>query len=242
MKIKLRRRDATTLIELIIVLVMMGLFIMMVFNMFSVTFDAYTFNREMSAKLYAQTNVDNFFEMFERELMYAGSMGGVIKKLDDDVFDPNNSINIEQSTITLQYGLAEQLILTKKDKTNYDKINPQPVSSYDLTYFPLYKASVPDNLANRWALVYDDINNVDISSATVLEINSIAKTDVEVTTSEGNKSATLFEIDPADVSITDPATYISILLNEKAFDSLDTKEILLQTGDTKKWRGEMVYK
>ena len=65
---KMRRRKATTLIELIVVLVMMGFFIMMVFNMFNVTYDAYQFNRELAAKSYAQANVDNFFEILEKNL------------------------------------------------------------------------------------------------------------------------------------------------------------------------------
>src|SRR6056297_3139762 len=115
MKKRMRRRTATTLIELVVVLVMMSLFIYIVFNVFNVTYDAYNFNREFAAKMYAQTNVDNFFEIFEKELMYAGSMGNVIEELSvfaNDGISENptitNSVNTKSATIITQYALAEQ--------------------------------------------------------------------------------------------------------------------------------------
>lgn len=231
-------RNATTLIELIVVLVMMGFFIMMVFNMFNVTYDAYQFNRELAAKTYAQANVDSFFEILERELMYSGSMGGVIKKLSE--FLNQESITVEQSTITVRYALAEQLILTKKDKNDYIHISPPLSSSTDLTFFPLYRATIPTSLSDRWALAYDDVSN--ITSATLFLVDSITQSDVVVTVSATEtENLKMFVITPESSTVSDPATYVSILLHEKAFDSLNTKnKIKLANGND--WTGEMIYK
>ena len=232
-------RNATTLIELIVVLVMMGFFIMMVFNMFNVTYDAYQFNRELAAKTYAQANVDSFFEILERELMYSGSMGGVIKKLNDSEFLNQESITVEQSTITVRYALAEQLILTKKDKQYYGNIDAE-LSATDLSYFPLYRATIPDSLSDRWALAYDDVSN--ITSATLFLVDSITQSDVVVTVSATEtENLKMFVITPESSTVSDPATYVSILLHEKAFDSLNTKnKIKLANGND--WTGEMIYK
>jgi len=227
MRKKLKRRVATTLIELIVVLVMMGFFIMMVFNMFNVTYDAYNFNRELAAKTYAQANVDNFFEMLEKELMYAGSMGKVIKKLDG--FDPNKSINIEESTITVQYALAEQIILTKKDKDKYPNI--ESTYSTETTFFPLYPANIPGSLTNRWVLTYDDIQTTQVASLLFTEISTS-------TVTIKNASGTFIMFTTSST----PATYVSLLLREKAYDSLSSTQILLQPTDTEKWAGEMIYK
>lgn len=233
MRKKTSRRKAMTLIELLVVLVLLALFIYMAFHLFSVTFDIYNFNRKMAAQMYAQVNADNFFEMFERELMYAGSMGSVINKLDGF---KDESIIIEDATVTVQYALGEQLILTKKDKASYGRITPKP-ANFEFTYFPLYPAGLPDSLDNRWSLAYDDIATT--SDVTVLEISSINNSDVDVSTSQGPKTARMFEIVPADPGVTNPATYVSILLDEKAFDSLGDLKIRL--GDSKEWAGEMIY-
>src|SRR6056297_1864170 len=117
MKKRMRRRTATTLIELVVVLVMMSLFIYIVFNVFNVTYDAYNFNREFAAKMYAQTNVDNFFEIFEKELMYAGSMNVIIEGLPGMSMEGTDSMDIQRdtdsATVTTRYALAEKIILTK---------------------------------------------------------------------------------------------------------------------------------
>jgi len=234
------RRKATTLIELIVVLVMMGFFIMMVFNMFNVTYDAYQFNRELAAKTYAQANVDNFFEIFERELMYAGSLGAVIKKINDSDFLNQDAITVEASTITVRYALAEQLILTKKDKEYYKHISPPLSSSTDLTFFPLYRATIPTSLSDRWVLAYDEVSS--ITNATLFLVDSIAQSDVNVTVSASEtESLKMFVITPDNPAISNPATYVSLLLHEKSFDSLNTKRaITLDNGAT--WTGEMIYK
>jgi len=244
MQRKLSRRKATTLIELIVVLVMMGFFIMMVFNMFNVTYDAYQFNRELAAKTYAQANVDNFFEIFERELMYAGSLGAVIKKINDSDFLNQDAITVEtsteQSTITVRYALAEQLILTKKDKEYYKHISPPLSSSTDLTFFPLYRATIPTSLSDRWALAYDEVSPV--SNTTLFLVDSISQSDVNVQVSAAvTKNLKMFVITPDNPAISNPATYVSLLLHEKSFDSLNTKNRIILDNDAT-WTGEMIYK
>jgi len=242
------KRKATTLIELIVVLVMMSLFIMMVFNMFSVTFDAYTFNREMAAKMYAQTNVDNAFEMIELELMYSKSLGNIIATNTagaNTIYDATplvieNSTITKKSTITSKYALAEQLIMTKKDKSTYPTYTPT-ITNVESSYLKLYEANPPASLTttNWWAVAYDDNNYTTVSNILKISVSASPVEDASGT------SKTLFTINASDIldnNVSNPATYISPLIYEKAIETEKPIKLFENPPSVGKiWYGEMIY-
>lgn len=255
---KLRsRRKATTLIELVVVLVMMAMFILMVFHIFGVTYSAYLFNREMAAKMYAQTNIDNFFEIFEKELMYSGSMDRIIKGLPGlSTSGSDTPLEIEttenDATITTRYALAEKIILTKAFQDSYDQlenIDGNPLSESEdasYTYFALYDATFPstetEDTISLWSLGYKSINTT--PNATVLKITNF-DTIIATRTSDGATFTGVIIEDAEDknagtFNISDDLLFISPLLYEKSFNSLNDSSIKLETD--KKWTGEIIYK
>ena len=245
MKKRMKKRKGTTLIELVVVLVMMSLFIYIVFNVFNVTYDAYNFNREFAAKMYAQTNVDNFFEIFEKELMYAGSMGNVIEELSvfaNDGISENptitNSVNTKSATIITQYALAEQLILTKKDKGRYEDEAGISPDATEKTYFALYPNAFNETGPDLevWTLAYDEIGTP-TEATTVKIIEAIPETYTIDGTEATALEIKLENIDPIPASY----TYLSSLLNEISFESMKGLDLELEA-DKENWSGEMIYK
>ncbi len=254
---KNNRRKATTLIELIVVIVMMGLFIMMVFNMFSVTYDAYLFNSEMAAKMYAQTNADNFFEIFKRELMYSGSMESIIKGL-PGLSSPGSNTELEiettgnDATITTRYALAEKIILSKAFQNSYDELTIQgesvPLSESNTTnasqtFFALYNATFPSTATSPdtislWSLGYDSI--ISTPNTTDFEITEF-DSKIASRTDDATFSAIIIKQKDGTPTVGDDLqTFISPLLYEKSFKSINNASIELDTD--KNWTGEIIYK
>ena len=258
---KLKKRQATTLIELIIVLVMMGLFIMMVFNMFSVTYDGYLFNREMAARMYAQSNIDNFFEIFEKELMYSGSMDTIIKedfislKIDggNDFLHIENTTNV--ATITTRYALAEKIILTNAFKDYYYQLvedtSPNATLSETTyaskTFFALFQSDFPPYQPSPakvkiWSLGYENMKTT--PNATLFSITEYSTESFRRPTDGKTFRGTIIEeaktINDTVIADDDLKIFISPLLYEKSFDSLNGKPIELSTNV--EWYGEMIYK
>jgi len=253
---KLKKRKATTLIELVVVLVMMGLFIMMVFNMFSVTYDGYLFNREMAARMYAQTNIDNFFEIFERELMYSGSMDMIIKEFDSLKILPggNDFLHIatatNDATITTRYALAEKIILTKAFQDYYYQLvgttSPASLSETDnasKTYFALFDSSFHSTISENglWSLGY---NNMSTDSFPTLFTITGFSTELFTRTDGKTFTGVIIEekdgVPITDVNVGELKTFISPLLYEKSFESLNNPLVMLTPNAS--WTGEMIYK
>ncbi|HOO33275.1 MAG TPA: prepilin-type N-terminal cleavage/methylation domain-containing protein [Thermotogota bacterium] len=234
----MKKRDGLTLIEMTVVLVILTLFIVIVGSTFTVTFDAYQYNRKTVAKMAAQTNVDSFFEIFEKELMYSGSMHQVIANLPGfnqnplTIPTPNNGI----TKVETQYALAEKIILTKKDKDVYTSQTNIGEDATENTYFALYPSDFPatGSSVDIWTLAYTNLPDIGVavSEATVVLIESAYST--PATDELKAMELTLKNVD----SIPGTYTYLSPLLYEPAMNgNLPIKRV-----GSEEWHGEIICK
>ncbi|HPJ89051.1 MAG TPA: prepilin-type N-terminal cleavage/methylation domain-containing protein [Thermotogota bacterium] len=241
----MKKRDGLTLIEMTVVLVILTLFIYMVGTIFTVTFDAYQYNRKTVAKMAAQTNVDSFFEIFEKELMYSGSMHQVIANLPG--FNQNplkiTRLNDGITKVETQYALAEKIILTKKDKGAYTSQTNIGEDAIENTYFALYPSDFPATGSNVdiWALAYEELPSIGTplpaASVTVVLIESASPVLVELTYSTSTLKAMELTLKNVD-SIPGTYTYLSPLLYEPAMNgNLPIKRV-----GSEEWHGEIICK
>lgn len=228
----MKKRKGLTFIEMIVVLMIMGIFIYIVYNVFDVTFKAYQYNRETAAKMAAQTNVDNFFEIFEKELMYSGSMHQVIKNIPEFNQNPLEILESTQTKVETQYALAEKIILTKKDKGKYESQTNIGANATENTYFALYASDFPATGTNIdiWTLAYNRIESPTMTAVVLVESAYPTPATYDITALE----IALKNIDP----IPSTYTYLSPLLYEPAIEK--SLPIRLESG--KDWYGEIISK
>jgi len=233
-----KKRNGLTLIEMTVVIVILTLFIVIVGNVFNVTFDAYQYNRKTVAKMAAQTNVDSFFEIFEKELMYSGSMHQVIANLPGFNQAPLKitRLNGGITKVETQYALAEKIILTKKDKDVYTSQTNIGEDATENTYFALYPSDFPatGSSVDIWTLAYTNLPDIGVavSEATVVLIESAYST--PATDELKAMELTLKNVD----SIPGTYTYLSPLLYEPAMNgNLPIKRV-----GSEEWHGEIICK
>jgi len=139
------RRDGTTLIELIIVMLISIIFLSAVYMGIDVVVQSLKYSKEVILKMYHQNQIEISLEIINKEIQNAGSMVSVVRNLDTfktKTGDGNLSRGILSETgneFYVQYGVTYNFALKDTESGTYVKIiksAPEPPTiSYDSKFF-----------------------------------------------------------------------------------------------------------
>jgi prepilin-type N-terminal cleavage/methylation domain-containing protein len=170
------KQKGFTLVEMLMVMVVGGIFLMTVLQTFNAAFQSFQTNYQILATRNYHAQVDYLFELLENEIGNAGSMQTILKHLDDpdDFFGPS-SITVDPtdpSSITFQYAVVERILLKKGVAREKGADLSDPVYDY---YFPLFSANLPtwnDTRGSWWIIGADRIHGLTSGSPapSVLEL------------------------------------------------------------------------
>ncbi|HOD90888.1 MAG TPA: prepilin-type N-terminal cleavage/methylation domain-containing protein [Thermotogota bacterium] len=119
-----RKRKGFTLTELIVAIGVFAVFLLLFAGIFQAIIQATLLNKQITAKLYAETQLENAFSIIERELRWAGSMAGTLKGIpfvDPDfgegelsAFEGKGAVPSQDGkTLTIEYAQVAKGILRK---------------------------------------------------------------------------------------------------------------------------------
>jgi len=246
--VKAKKRHGTTLVEVLVSMVLFSIFMLMVTGVFRITYSAYEQNYLMAQRLYVESNMENLFQILEKEFMYQGSMGHVLKNIEGF---PGNSLSISDSgsVATITYALAEKLVLSRENWEQYPVEEDKKIEQGNTyAFFAHFPARLPLPMQGNdkvWALNYDSFHQPESAQLFTAEFNTAEfnaistgelVTYVEVKTIKVDGKNPLNEDE-------EPLNFISLFQKEQVLAKEGKYFKIKEDGEgEEKWTGERVYR